>query len=227
MGKKYLRTALVAMVVCLCASGCKAFRNAWDRITGPKRVEFGSRDEDTYNPYEEEARIGPGMLLSIQVTAPSCKPTVMEVQVDDKGEITLPYCLEKPVQCNRLTLEALRQKLVAEYGEYFTQPIVTVYFITKGSGVSPYGTILVMGEVMRPGPINLPATRNVTLTKALSDAGLKPFADQSAIQVIRTDKDGNKNCRIVNLYDIGKKGELDKDIALRAGDVVWVKQTWY
>jgi len=31
----------------------------------------------------------------------------------------------------------------------------------------------------------------------------------------------------VNIKEIGEKGLVDKDMPLRAGDVVWVPDTWY
>jgi len=31
----------------------------------------------------------------------------------------------------------------------------------------------------------------------------------------------------VDLKEIGKDGRPDKDMLLRAGDVVWVPETWY
>ena len=40
-------------------------------------------------------------------------------------------------------------------------------------------------------------------------------------------KDGTKTRTIVDLNEIGEKGLISKDIALRAGDVVWVPVSWY
>ena len=57
--------------------------------------------------------------------------------------------------------------------------------------------------------------------------GLRPFANKSKIQVSRCDKDGKKSTYIIDLIEIGEKGRIEKDIVLRAGDVVWVPETWY
>ena len=43
----------------------------------------------------------------------------------------------------------------------------------------------------------------------------------------RCDKDGNQTRTYVNINEIGKDGRIDKDMSLRAGDVVWVPETWY
>ena len=85
-----------------------------------------------------------------------------------------------------------------------------------------------LGEVNQPGPVNIPSTMELTVTKVLQMAGgVKPFADRSSIQVTRCDKDGNQTRTYVNLKEIGQDGRADKDMVLRAGDVVWVPETWY
>ena len=45
--------------------------------------------------------------------------------------------------------------------------------------------------------------------------------------VIRRDKDGKQTTYTIDLVEIGEKGRIEKDIVLRAGDVVWVPETWY
>ena len=175
-------------------------------------------------------RIRPGVKLLIQVGTPAAAPTVMDVIVDQNGDVTLPLLLQDPVACDGLTLEAFKQKLVKAYSKYYRQPMVTVTFAPYdgNTGVSPWGTVTVLGEVSRPGPVNMPSTMDLTVTKVLQAAGgCKPFADKTSIRVTRCDRDGNQTRTYVNLNEIGKDGRVDKDMALRAGDVVWVPETWY
>lgn len=175
-------------------------------------------------------RIRPGVKLLIQVGTPAAAPAKMEVLVDQNGDITLPLLLQDPVACDGLTLEALKQKLIKAYSKYYRQPMVTVTFAPYdgNTGVSPWGTVTVLGEVGRPGPVNMPETMDLTVTKVLQAAGgCKPFADKTSIRVTRCDRDGNQTRTYVNLNEIGKDGRVDKDMTLRAGDVVWVPETWY
>lgn len=154
----------------------------------------------------------------------------MQVQVDQNGEATLPYLLEAPVPCDGKTLDELKNILVERYRAYIRQPVISVAFVqvSGNEGVSPYGTVTVLGEVGSPGPVNMPATMNLTVTKAIKLAGgLKPFAAKGSIRVTSCDKDGVKHRTIVNINEIGKNGDISKDIALRAGDVVWVPESWY
>ena len=178
-------------------------------------------------------RIRPGVLLIVQVSVSGAQPTPpMSVEVDQNGNITLPYLLKEPVACDGLTLEALKQKLASKkyYGLYLRQPMITVTFgpFEARGGVSPWGTVTVLGEVNRPGPVNMPSTMDLTVTKVLQEAGgCKPFADKSSILVTRCDRDGTQTRTEVDIKEIGKDGRIDKDMPLRAGDVVWVPETWY
>lgn len=174
-------------------------------------------------------RVRPGVGLVIGVGSGAQQPISMQVLVDQNGEITLPHLLQSPVSCDRLTLDALKQKLVKVYSKYYKQPQVTVTFAPyDGKGVSPWGTVTVLGEVVSPGPVNMPPTMDLTVTKVLQAAGgVRPFANKSKIKVSRCDKDGNRTTFTIDLYEIGEKGRIDKDISLRAGDVVWVPETWY
>ena len=56
--------------------------------------------------WQEPGRIRPGVALIIQVGTPSSPPTVMNVQVDQNGDVTMPLLLQKPVACDGLSLEA-------------------------------------------------------------------------------------------------------------------------
>jgi len=172
--------------------------------------------------------VRPGVALIVQIGT-LAQPQIFNVMVDQNGEIVIPYLLQKPVACDGLTLEALKQKLVKEYSVYIRQPQVSVTFAPyDGKGVSPWGTITVLGEVMMPGPVNIPSTMNLTVTKALQMAGgAKQYADNTRILVTHCEKDGRQVMTRIDLEEIGKGGRPDKDMMLRAGDVVWVPQTWY
>ncbi len=225
MGKKFL-IALVSS--CMLACGCDTIKKV---VGSGDSQSVASEPSDAIAVYVDRVpRVKPGVLMTIQVGAISQKPTVMQVQVDQRGEITLQYLLEEPIYCDGLTLEALKQKLVKAYQRFIKQPVVSVAFVPVdgNNGVSPYGTVTVLGEVAMPGPVNMPATMDLTVTKVLKLAGgLRPFADKGKIRVTSCDKDGNRRRTIVNLQEIGRNGDISKDISLRAGDVVWVPESWY
>ena len=215
-----LRFPLLALF-CAGLSGCESVRDMFS-----KREAV---DSSVVATWWDGPRIRPGISLVIQVGTAATPPATMNVLVDQKGDITMPLLLQNPVACDGLTLEALKQKLVKAYSEYYRQPQVTVTFAPyDGKGVSPWGTITVLGEVNSPGPVNIPSTMDLPVTKALQMAGgLKPFADRTSIRVTRCDRDGRQTRTYVDLNEIGKDGRVDKDMSLRAGDVVWVPETYW
>jgi len=174
-------------------------------------------------------KIRPGVRLEIQIGTTGLEPVQAAVLVDQKGDVTLQHLLEKPVHCDGMTLEELKKELVKRYSVYYRQPQVTVTFAPyDGTGVSPWGTVTVLGEVGNPGPVNMPPTMDLTITKILQAAGgVKQYADRTKIRVSRCDRNGKQQRMIVDLNEIGQDGRPDKDIVLRAGDVVWVPETWY
>ena len=94
--------------------------------------------------------------------------------------------------------------------------------------VSPWGTVTVLGEVNKPGPVDVPSTMDLRVTRALQLAGgATGLADKANIRVTHCDKDGKQTKTVVDLIEIGKEGRPDKDVLLQAGDVVWVPMSWY
>lgn len=203
-------------------TGCETISRAF-RDSGPV-------DSSVVATWWDGPRIRPGIALIIQVGSAGSQPATLNVLVDQNGYITLPLLLQEPVACEGLTLDSLKQKLVKAYSAFYRQPQITVTFapFEGRTGVSPWGTVTVLGEVNNPGPVNMPSTMDMTVTKVLQAAGgLKPFADRTNIRVTRCDKDGRQTRTYVDLKEIGQDGRVDKDMTLRAGDVVWVSETWY
>lgn len=219
--------ASVGLCVCAILGGCMGIstRDVTKLFTEEEPVSA-----DAVAKYWDGPRIGPGMALIVTVGSATTPPKEMSLLVDQNGAITLPYLLQSPVSCDGLGLEDLKAKLVKEYSVYIRQPQVTVTFgpFDAGTGVSPWGTVTVMGEVGTPGPVNMPATMDMTVTKVLQVAGgVKPFADTTRIRVTRCDKNGKQTCTKIDLREIGEDGRFDKDMVLKAGDVIYVPETWY
>jgi len=220
--KNLILRTLACAFGCLVLCGCETILDA---LSGEDR----RIDSSVVATWWDGPRVRPGIQLVIQVGTVAAPPSTMNVLVDQGGDITLPLLLQEPVHCDGLTLDALRQKLVKAYSRYLKQPMITVTFAPyDGRGVSPWGTITVLGEVVQPGPVNIPSTMELTVTKALQMAGgVKPFADRKRIRVTRCNKDGRQAKTYVDLDEIGQDGRVDKDMMLRPGDVVWVPETWY
>lgn len=225
MRKSLLRQILFGVMIAL-VGGCKLlpFGGDADRNDG---ADVGGMAD--YVP-EGEPKIVSGLMLRVGVTAagaPAVQESVMEVNAN--GEILLP--LIGAVKCDNLTLVELQDKLTEACQAYFIDPQVSAGFVydNNQSGMkSPWGTVLVMGTVVRPGPVNMPSTRDMTVTRAVMFAGgVTPFADKRKVKVWRREKDGALKDIKVDLEKIGSHGRLDLDVALRPGDVIWVPESWY
>ncbi len=203
--------------------GCSAFLDSWATGTTP---DFGDQSE-----YYEggDPKIRPGLHLRIGVTA-SGAVTVEEVlkEVDLNGEIVMPMI--GTVKCGGMTVVTLQEKIKEAYTKYFIDPQVSVSFVyNEAQGMkSPWGSVLVMGSVQRPGPVNMPPTRDLTVTRALMAAGNPtPLADKTRIRVSRREKDGKITRYFIDVIAIGQAGRMELDIQLKSGDVIWVPETWY
>ena len=225
MSWKSFRVSALAALMAICVCGCAMVSDSISDFF-PEEEHV---DAQVVAQWWDGPRIRSGISLIIQVGTPASPAVTMNVLVDQKGEITVPLLLQEPVACDGLTLDALKKKLIKEYSRYYRQPQVSVTFAPyDGRGVSPWGTVTVLGEVVSPGPGNIPSTMDLPVTKVLQMAGgLKPYADRSRICVTRCDRDGKQHKTYVDLKEIGKDGRPDKDMLLRAGDVVWVPETWY
>ena len=213
------RFALIAILPLL-LGGCETLFSIFN---DEKRV-----DTEVIAEYFEP-RVRPGVALGISVTATGTQGSQSKQYfVDAEGYITMS--LVGQIKCDGLTLIELQQKIANAYKEYYLEPHVTATFIYQaGSGmVSPWGTVTVLGEVKRPGPVDVPSTMDLRLTRALQLAGgVTSIADKRKVRVTRCDKDGKQTKTTVDLVEIGEEGRPDKDMFLKAGDVVWVPMSWY
>jgi polysaccharide export outer membrane protein len=79
--------------------------------------------------------------------------------------------------------------------------------------------------VASPGKVPIPATRDLTVSAAIQQAGgFAPSARDNAIAVSRANPDGTTLRIEVDLRALGRRGNLEEDIVLQSGDVVFVPE---
>ncbi len=218
MGKLY--SYIVAFAMPMVMAGCASLvQNAPEQGV----------DAEVLATYFDGPKVRPGVALAISVTATGTQgQAAKQYFVDADGYIAME--LVGQIKCDGLTLVGLQQKIASAYKEFFLDPHVTATFIYQVGGgmVSPWGTVTVLGEVNKPGPVDVPSTMDLRVTRALQLAGgTSGIADKRNIRVTRCDKDGKQTKTTVDLIEIGKEGRPDKDMLLKAGDVVWVPMSWY
>lgn len=220
--KNLINKAYFALILC-CIGGCMVL----DVLEEQEKAD--NVDPDVLATYFDGPKVRPGVALAISVTATgTIGAASQQYFVDAEGYITME--LVGRIKCDGLSLVALQEKVTAAYKEYFLEPHVTATFIYQPGAnmVSPWGTVTVLGEVGRPGPVDVPATMDLRVTRALQLAGgANPIADKRRVLVTRCDKDGNQTKTRINLNEIGEDGRPDKDMLLKAGDVIWVPMSWY
>ena len=219
--KRVMQKSLVSAVLFLVlATSCGCYTLA------PAEPDMGGMT--VYVP-PGEPTIVPGLTLRVAVTASGSEAVREELkEVNANGEILMP--LIGAVKCEGMTVVDLQEKIKEAYKNYFIDPQVTVGFVyVENSGMkSPWGSVLLMGEIVRPGPVNMPSTRDLTVTRAVMLAGgTTPVADKKNVRVTRREKDGALKRFKVDIDRIGKEGRSDLDIDLKPGDVVWVPESWY
>ena len=223
-----LLPALVAACALICVGGCETVLNALNELEGGGSKQ-AHVDPEVLATYFDGPKIRPGVALAISVTAVG-QPNrdAKQYFVDAEGCITME--LVGTIKCDGLSLVELQQKVVTAYKEYYIDPSVTATFIYQPGQnmVSPWGTVKVLGEVHRPGPVDVPSTMDLTVLRALQLAGgCTSIADKHRVQVTRCDKDGRQTKSRVDLIEMGERGRPDMDMVLKAGDVVWVPMSWY
>ena len=221
---------LILLTICLITAvfmaGCTALSTLFEDEISTHKADV---DPDVIATYFDGPKVRPGIALGISVTATGSKGRESKQYfVDAEGYIAMD--LVGQIKCDGLTLVDLQEKIARAYKEYYVDPHVTATFIYQPGQnmVSPWGTVTVLGEVGRPGPVDVPSTMDLRLTRALQLAGgANAIADKHRILVTRCDKDGRQVKTRVDLIAIGEEGRPDKDMLLKAGDVVWVPMSWY
>lgn len=177
----------------------------------------------------EIVRLKPGLMISMSVLV-SGKKEIDEPakRISDEGSIMLPLLGETTVA--EMSLDELQKKLTSQYRKYFVDPQIILDFVrdTGAEGISPWGSVTVLGRVKTPGRVAIPATRDLTVSGAIQKAGgFGSSAKDSAILVTRSLPNGQTESRTINLRAVGTAGRLDDDIILEANDVVYVPEAMF
>src|SRR5918911_5037577 len=185
-----------AVVLALCAPAPAAAADDRDKKLAPQGPTAGT----------EEYRVGAGDKLRVEVYK---DPQLSQsVQVRPDGKITLP--LVGDLEATGRTPLELRDIIAKSLKEYITNPTVTVIVVEAVAS-----QVYVMGEVTRPGPMQLHGP--TTILQALAMAGgFKEFANTKDVRVLRPNASGKMETLRFNYKD-ALNGDT-KPFYLRPGD---------
>ena len=167
---------------------------------------------------DDKLPLAPGDRVSFRVVEDRGEPKLLTVA--DSGELEVPYIgrvMARGRTCKDLTAE-IREKLEQKYYHRATV-VLSVDLLNTSRGM-----VYLFGEVRAPGSQSLPSGERLTLAKAIIRAGgLTDFADKQRVKVTRESVSGPASQ--VFTVDVGRvlqKGQLDKDLTLEPGDIIYV-----
>jgi polysaccharide export outer membrane protein len=157
-------------------------------------------------------RLQPGDVLEVQFRySPEFNQTVT-VQPD--GYVTLE--IGGDLKVAGFTIEQTREAILRQARTRLQDPVAT---IVLKEFQRPY--FVVAGEVATPGKIEM--RERVTAIQAIMLAGgMKETAKSSQVVVFRQINSDTAEVKLLNLKDIRRTSDLENDLTLQAGDMVFV-----
>jgi len=161
---------------------------------------------------EERYRLQPGDVLEVQFRySPEFNQTIT-VQPD--GYISLE--ISGDIKVAAMTVEQTRNAILSRAAKRLRDPMASV--ILK-EFQRPY--FVVAGEVAQPGKIEM--RERVTAIQAIMLAGgMKESARSSQVVVFRRINSDTAEVKLLNLKNIRRTSDLENDLTLQAGDMVFV-----
>ncbi len=147
-------------------------------------------------------------------------------RISSAGDLTLP--LLGRVAVSGMTLDELSDQLTEKYKTFFRDPQVVIQYVVddQQEAASPWGYVTVLGKVKHPGKVNIPPTQDLTVSAAIQIAdGFDTSAKDTGIRVTRPERNGQPAQQFdVNLRSVGSRGEVQNDMILQPGDIVYVPE---
>src|SRR5437016_3599059 len=161
---------------------------------------------------EERYRLQPGDVLEVQFRySPEFNQTIT-VQPD--GYISLE--ISGDIKVAGMTVEQTRNAILSRAAKRLRDPMASV--ILK-EFQRPY--FVVAGEVAQPGKIEM--RERVTAIQAIMLAGgMKESARSSQVVIFRRINSDTADVKLLNLKNIRRTSDLENDLTLQAGDMVFV-----
>jgi polysaccharide biosynthesis/export protein len=189
--------ALVLFVMCLSAQA---------QTTPAPAPTLGTFDPDP------RYRLNPGDVIDVQYRyTPEYNQTLM-IQPD--GFVSLEIVGD--VKMGGLNLKEARELLTKKASARLKEPEIT---LVLKEFQKPY--FVIAGEVTQPGKFEM--REKVTALQAVMLAGgFKDSARSSQIVLFRKLNSETAEVKLINLKDIKRTGELEKDLGLEPGDMLYV-----
>lgn len=188
----------------------------------PTASDFNSARSTSANASDFGIVVGENYILKpsdvIQVTVYQEPDLDKTVRIEADGSVTLP--LISKIKVAELTVSESQELITQLYNrDYLVDPQVSVLV----ASFSPK-LVRVLGSVNRPGVVDMPPEREMTLTEAIALAnGVSRLGNPKSITIKRVDEGGQTQQFEVNFNRILMNAN-SKDIILQEGDTIWVPE---
>jgi polysaccharide export outer membrane protein len=161
-----------------------------------------------------EVLLGPGDVVRLSVYGSPDMAT--ETRISESGHITVP--LLGQVEVAGLTVPAAERKVarLLEVGGYLKKAQVNLLITTMTSQ-----QVSVLGQVNRPGRYPVEGKRKVLDLLALAGGIAGDGGD--TVSLVRN-RNGKVTREQIDVVDMVRKGELDHDVEVAAGDIIFVER---
>jgi polysaccharide export outer membrane protein len=164
--------------------------------------------------FAAEVLLGPGDVVKLSVYG---SPDMsVETRVSESGSMTVP--LLGPVQVGGLSVVQAERKIgnALEKGGYLKKAQVNLLITTLTNN-----QVSVIGQVNRPGRYPVEGKRKVLDLLALAGGISGDGGD--TIDLVRT-RNGKTTRETIDIVDMVRKGELDRDYEVTGGDMIFVER---
>lgn len=137
-----------------------------------------------------------------------------------EGDGTVALALVGKIKVAGMTVAESQSLITNLYNrDYLVDPQISVLVVSFSPKV-----IHILGSVNRPGVVEIPPDRDLTLTEAMSMVnGVTRLGNPKAIKIKRVDQDGRSRQMEVNFSKIVTDPDV-RDIVLKEGDTIWVPE---
>jgi polysaccharide export outer membrane protein len=161
-----------------------------------------------------EVLLGAGDVVRVSVYG--SPDLAIETRVSEAGNITFPLLGQVPV--GGLSVAAAEKKIggLLERGGYLRKAQVNMIVTNLASQ-----QVSVLGQVNRPGRYPVEGKRKVLDLLAMAGG----IADEGGdtVSLVRT-RDGSTRRETIDVVDVVRKGELDRDVEVAGGDIIYVER---
>jgi len=158
--------------------------------------------------------LGPGDV--VKATVYGSPDLAVETRVSEAGSMTFPLLGE--VQVGGLSTQQAEKKIggLLEKGGYLKKAQVNLLITTLASQ-----QVSVLGQVNRPGRYPVEGKRKVLDLLALAGGINADGGDM--VSLVRT-RNGNTTRETIDVVDMVRKGELNRDVEVAGGDIIFVER---